>query len=138
MENLKPRTRSFLINGLGYAAGAVVGYLAIYLLGRFGLTTWLFSLVGEEQTFLRLLAIPLIAWLMLALGGAITGVIGGWVLASSMGTEHRGKLIAGSAVAFAGSTGVLIIVFLLLVSFIALYNNFTSDRVEQFLSLIHI
>ena len=132
MENLKPRTRSFLINGLGYAAGAVVGYLAIYLLGRFGLTTWLFSLVGEEQTFLRLLAIPLIAWLMLALGGAITGVIGGWVLASSMGTEHRGKLIAGSAVAFAGSTGVLIIVFLLLVSFIALYNNFTSDRVEQF------
>ncbi|MGB5843008.1 MAG: phospholipase D-like domain-containing protein [Anaerolineales bacterium] len=132
MENLKPRTRSFLINGLGYAAGAVVGYLAIYLFGRFGLTTWLFNLVGEDQTFLQLLAIPLIAWFMLALGGAITGVIGGWVLASSMGTERRGKMIAGSAVAFAGSTGILIMIFLLLTSFIALYNNFTSDRVEQF------
>jgi hypothetical protein len=132
MDNLKPNTRSFLINGLGYMAGAVVGYLAIYLFGRLGLTNWLFNLVGEEQMFLQLLAIPLIAWFMLALGGAITGVIGGWVLASSIGTERRGKLIAGSGVAFAGSTGILVMIFLLLTSFIALYNNFTADRIEQF------
>ena len=46
MENLKPNTRSFLVNGLGYVAGAVVGYLAIYLFGQFGLATWLFNLVG--------------------------------------------------------------------------------------------
>ena len=132
MEKLKPGSRSFLINGLGYVAGAVVGYLGIYLFGRLGLTTWLFNLVGEEQAFLKLLAIPLIAWFMLALGGAITGVIGGWVLASSIGTDRRGKLIAGSGVAFAGSTGILIMIFFLLTSFIALYNNFTSDRIEQF------
>ena len=132
MENLKPSARAFLLNGLGYVAGAVVGYLAIYLFGRLGLTTWLFGLVDEEQTFLKLLAIPLIAWFMLALGGAITGVIGGWVLASSIGTERRGKLIAGSGVAFASSTGILIMIFFLLTSFLALYNNFTSDRIEQF------
>lgn len=132
MENMKPSTRSFLINGLGYAAGAVVGYLAIYLFGRFGLTTWLFNLVDEEQTFLQLLAVPLIAWFLLALGGAITGVTGGWIAANSIGTERKGKLTAGSGVAFAATTGILLIVFLLLVSFIALYNNFTSDRVEQY------
>jgi len=132
MENLKPSARAFILNGLGYVAGAVVGYLAIYLFGQFGLVTWLFNLVGEEQTFLQLLAIPMIAWFMLALGGAITGGIGGWVLANSIGTERRGKLYAGSSVAFAGSTGILVMIFLLFISFIALYNNFTAERIEQY------
>lgn len=132
MKNIGPELRSFLINGFGYVAGAIVGYLYIYLIGRLGLTSWLFNLVGEEQTFLQLLAVPLIAWFMLTLGGAITGGIGGWILASSIKTERRGKLIAGSSVAFAGSTGILVMVFLLLTSFIALYNNFTAERIEQF------
>lgn len=132
MENLTPRTRSFVLNGLGYMVGAVVGYLVIYLFGRFGLTEWLFGLVDEEQTFLQLLAVPLILWFMLAIGGAITGGIGGWVSASSIGTERRGKLSAGSSVAYAASTSILILVFLLLIVFIALYNNFTTDRIEQY------
>jgi hypothetical protein len=132
MDNENSKSRSFLINGLGYSAGAVVGFLFIYLAGRLGLANWLFSLVEEGQTFLQLLAVPFIAWFMLALGGAITGVIGGWVLANSIGTERKGKLTAGSGVAFAATTGILLIVFLLLISFIALYNNFTTDRVEQF------
>ena len=132
MEKQNSNSRNFLINGLGYVAGAVVGYLFIYLLGRIGLANWLFSLVGEEQTFLQILAVPLIAWLMLAFGGAITGGIGGWMLANSIGTERKGKLAAGSGVAFAGSTGILVMVFLLLISFIALYNNFTAERIEQF------
>jgi phosphatidylserine/phosphatidylglycerophosphate/cardiolipin synthase-like enzyme len=132
MENMNSNTRSFLINGLGYAAGAVVGYLFIYLFGRLGLANWLFNMVEEGQTFLQILAIPLIAWFMLALGGAITGATGGWVLANSIGTDRKGKLAAGSGVAFAGSTGILVMVFLLLISFIALYNNFTAQHVEQY------
>jgi hypothetical protein len=132
MENQNSNLRSFLINGVGYVAGAVVGFLFIYLAGRLGLANWLFSLVEEGQTFLQLLAVPFIAWFLLALGGAITGVIGGWVLANSIGTERKGKLTAGSGVAFAATTGILLIVFLLLISFIALYNNFTAERIEQF------
>ena len=132
MENLQPRTRTFLVNGLGYVAGAVVGYPAIYLLGQFGLVDFLFNLVEEGQTFLQLLAIPLIAWFMLALGGMITGGIGGWILSSSIGTENRGKIIGGSSVAFAGSTGILIMLFLILTSFIALYNNLSTGKIEQF------
>ncbi|KPK13385.1 MAG: hypothetical protein AMJ56_02080 [Anaerolineae bacterium SG8_19] len=124
--------RIFLINGLGYVAGAIVGFLFIYLAGRFGLADWLFGLVGEGQFFLQILAIPFIAWFLLALGGAIMGGIGGWVLVNSIGTERKGKLIAGSSVAFAGSTGILLIVFLLLLSFIALYNNFNAQRIEQY------
>ena len=74
----------------------------------------------------------MIAWFLLALGGAITGVIGGWVLANSIATERKGKLTAGSGVAFAVTTGILVIVFLLLIGFIALYNNFNQQRIEQF------
>ena len=132
MKNLNPNLRSFLINGLGYTAGAVVGFLFIYLFRALGLTTWLFSLVDEEQTFLQILAVPLIALFILALGGAITGVIGGWVAANSIGTERKGKLAAGSGVAFAASTSLLLLVFLLLIGFIALYNNFTSERIEHY------
>lgn len=132
MENLQPRTRSFLVNGLGYVAGAVVGYLAIYLFRQLGITTWLFSLVDNEQTFLQLFAVPLIVWFMLALGGAITGGIGGWVLSSSIGTERRGKLTAGSSIAFAASTSILLLVFLLLIAFIALYNNFSGDQISRY------
>jgi hypothetical protein len=132
MENENSKSRSFLINSLGYAAGAVVGFLFIYLAGRLGLANWLFSLVEEGQTLLQLLAVPFIAWFLLALGGAITGVIGGWVLANSIGTERKGKLTAGSGVAFAATTGILLITFLLLISFIALYNNFTSDKIVRF------
>jgi hypothetical protein len=132
MDKENSNSRSFLITGLGYTAGAVVGFLFIYLSGRLGLADWLFGLVEEGQTFLQLLAIPFIAWFLLALGGAITGAIGGWIVANSIGTERKGKLTAGSGVAFAGSTGILMIVFLLLLSFIALYNNFNAERIEQY------
>ncbi len=132
MEDQKSNSRSFLINGLGYVAGAVVGFLFIYLFGQLGPAEWLFGLVEEGQTFLQILAIPIIAWLMLALGGGITGAIGGWVLANSISTERKGKLSAGSGVAFAATTGILLIVFLLLISFIALYNNFNAERIERY------
>ena len=132
MNNMNPSLRSFLSNGLGYVVGAVVGFLFIYLFGRLGPAEWLFGLVEEGQTFLQILAVPIIAWLMLALGGGITGAIGGWVLANSISTERKGKLSAGSGVAFAATTGILLIVFLLLISFIALYNNFNAERIERY------
>jgi hypothetical protein len=131
-EKLNPNLYNFLIGGLGYLGGAVAGFLFIYLFGRLGLTAWLFNLIDREQTFLQILAVPLIAGFMLALGGGITGAIGGWVLAKGIATERKGKLSAGSGVAFAASTSLLLLVFLLLISFIALYNNFTSERIEQY------
>lgn len=104
MKNVGPELRSFLINGFGYVAGAIVGYLVIYLFGQLGLAGWLFGLVDEQQTFLQILAIPLIVWFMLMLGGAITGGIGGWILANSIGTERRERITAGSSIAFAATT----------------------------------
>ena len=114
---------NFLTGGTGYTLGALAGVLFIYLVSKLGLPGWLFRLIDQNQTFLQLLGVLLIVGLLLALGGALIGGIGGWSLARLMDTSHRSRLIASSAIAFAISTGLLTLVFLLLVSFIGLYNN---------------
>ena len=131
-EKLNPDLYSFLRGALGYLGGAVAGFLFIYLADKLGLTGWLFDSIDETQTFLQILALPLIAGFVLALGGGILGGIGGWVLASNISTSRRLRLAMGSGVAFAASMSLLLMVFLILTSFIALYNNFTTDRIEQY------
>ena len=49
-----------------------------------------------------------------------------------MKLEHRSQTIVGSAVAFGISTGLLTLVFLLVIGFIGLYNNFNTDRFQDF------
>ena len=132
MRNLNPNIRDFLNGALGYTAGAVVGFLFIILASRLGLVSWIFNLIDENQSLVQILAIPVIAGLMLALGGAFLGGVGGWVLATIMGTTRRVRLAIGSGIAFAVTISVLMFVFLLLTSFLALYNNLTTNRIDQF------
>jgi len=131
--------KKFLISGLGYMAGALFGFLFIVLVSWMGLAGWLFSLINQNQSLIQILGITLIAGILLALGGAITGGIGGWTLLRVLNfpkrtqtNTGRTQTIAGSAIAFAVSTGLLILVFLLLVSFIGLYNNFNRNQVEHY------
>lgn len=124
--------RNFLTGGAGYAFGALAGVLFIYLVSRLGLARWLFDLIDQNQSLLQLLGVLLIVGLLLALGGAVIGGIGGWSLARIMNTTHRSRLIVSSAVAFGISTGLLVLVFLLLIGFIGLYNNFSTGRIEHF------
>jgi len=124
--------RIFLSSGIGYTLGALAGIVFIYLISKLGLSRWIISLINQNQIFQRLLGVLLIAGLFLALGGAITGGLGGWWLTRVLKTTHSSRMIAGSALAFAISSSVLILVFLLLISFIGLYNNFNTNRIEQF------
>ena len=124
--------RNFLTGGAGYTLGAAAGVLVIYLASKLGLARWLFSLIDQNQSLLQLLGVLLIVGLLLALGGAVIGGIGGWSLARIMNTTHRSRLMASSAIAFAISTSLLILVFLLLISFIGIYNNFSTDRIEHY------
>ncbi len=124
--------QNFLTGGAGYTLGAAAGVLFIYLVSKLGLPGWLFSQIDQNQSLLQLLGVLLIVGLLIALGGALIGGLGGWSLARIMDTTHRARLIVSSAVAFAISTGLLVLVFLLLVSFIGLYNNFTTSRIEQY------
>jgi hypothetical protein len=132
MRNLNPNIRDFLNGALGYTAGAVVGFLFIILASQLGLVRWLFNLIDENQSLVQILAIPVIAGFVLALGGAFLGGVGGWVLAAIMGTTRRLRLAVGSGIAFAVTISVLLFVFLLLTSLMALYNNLTTNRIDQF------
>ena len=124
--------RNFLTGGIGYTLGAIAGVLCIYLVSKLGLAGWLFGLIDQNQSLLQLLGAVLIVGLLLALGGAVIGGLGGWSLARIMDTSHRTRLIVSSALAFAISTALLTLIFLLLISFVGLYNNFSADRIEHF------
>ena len=124
--------QNFLTGGAGYTLGALAGVVFIYLVSKLGFARWLFGLIDQNQSLLQLLGVLLIVGLLLALGGAVIGGIGGWSLARIMDTTHRSRLIASSAIAFAISTSLLVLVFLLLIGFIGLYNNFSAGRIERF------
>ena len=57
---------------------------------------------------------------MIALGGALSGGIGGWTLAGILQTPRKTRIVVGSAISMALTDSLLYLVFLLLTSFIAL------------------
>lgn len=132
MQKISPNLRNFLTGAAIFMIGVAAGSLFIGLVARFGLVRWLINLVDKNQILVQILAVPVIAGFMLALGGAILGGIGGWALASIIQTQRKGRLVVGSAISFALSISLLFLVFMLLTSFIALYNNLTTNRIEQY------
>jgi hypothetical protein len=130
--------QNFLTGAVGYLLGSLAGIGFILLAYFTSLGGWLINLVHEGQDLLRILAIPLVAGLLLAIGGGILGALGGWSLGRILGTGKRAQVTAGSAVAFGIPTGLLILVYLLVISFFALYNNLVANRFDQFALLFGI
>jgi phosphatidylserine/phosphatidylglycerophosphate/cardiolipin synthase-like enzyme len=135
MEKDKADRRNFLTGALGYMAGAVAGFLFIFLADWLGLVDLLFGLIDQNQTLVQILAVPVLAGILLVLAGLVMGGVGGWVLAKILGTPFRLRLATGSGIAFSLTQSVLLLVFILVVAFIALYNNFTNNKIEQFIIL---
>jgi len=133
MSKLMPDLRNFLRGALGYLAGALAGSLFIFITARLGLVSWLFGLIDENQVLVKVLSIPVFAGLMLALGGAVLGGVGGWTLAFILGVPRKRHQVISSAVAFAITVSVLTIIYLLLLGFIGIYNNFTANLIENYL-----
>ncbi len=132
MSNLNPDLRNFLTGALGYLAGAAAGFTFVFIAAQLGLVRWLFNLIDENQMLIQILAIPVFAGLMLALGGAVLGGLGGWALGSILGIPRKRRQVIGSGVAYAVTVSGLSLLFLLLVGFIGIYNNFTTNRFEHF------
>lgn len=132
LKQLNPNLRNFLIGGVGFLTSLLAGCLLIYLLGMIDFGGWVLNMVDQSQLFQRILALPLIAGLMLALGGFVIGGGGGWVLGGILGTQKRLRLLIGAGLAFALTFSLLTLLFLLLITFIALYNNLTTDPVGQY------
>jgi len=132
MQIKNTNLRNFLYGAAGYTLGGIAGFIMVVLVSELGLARWLFSLIDQNQILLQLLGTLLIVGLLLSLGGAVIGGLGGWTLAAIMKTPHRTRLVTSNAIAFAISTGLLTLVFLLLVAFIGLYNNFSAGRIEHY------
>jgi hypothetical protein len=124
--------RNFTQGGLGYLAGAGLGLLFVLLISWIGVGEWLVNLLPEGQDFIRLLGIVLVTALFLGLGGAFIGAVGGYFLNRIAGIQGRTRLIWGGGIAYGLTTGVLLLVFLLLIAFIGIYNNFNTNQIEQF------
>lgn len=133
MSISRPDLRNFLTGAFGYLVGLLAGVLFIILVARVGLVGWLVGLIEEDQVLIKLIAKPLVAGLMLALGGALVGGLGGRALSSILGVPHKRRQVIGSAVAFAVTLSGLTFLYLLLLSFIGIYNNFTANPIDQYL-----
>jgi len=132
MSKLNPDFRNILTGGLGYLGGALAGFLFVLITAQLGLVRWLVSLVDESQSLIKVLAVPVFAGLVLALGGAVLGGLGGWALGAILGIPRKRRQVIGSGIAFGVTISALSLLFLLLIAFIGIYNNFTANRVEQY------
>jgi phosphatidylserine/phosphatidylglycerophosphate/cardiolipin synthase-like enzyme len=132
MAKINPDLRNFLKGALGYLTGSVGGILFIFISARMGMIRWLFGLIDENQILVKLFGIPVFAGLMLALGGAVLGGVGGWSLGSILGVTRKRRQVIGSAVAFAITVSAFTFIYLLLLGFIGIYNNFTANKIEHY------
>jgi hypothetical protein len=124
--------RNFLRGAAGYLGGLVSGIVFLLITTQLGLISLLTGIVDDSQPLVHLLARLIFAGLIVALGGAIVGAIGGSVLASILGIKRKRRLVIGSAIAYGIAVGILTLVFLLLISFLGLYNNLTDNRIEEY------
>lgn len=102
------------------------------MVARLHIVRWLVGLIDPEQALWQLIGLIIFVILFLGLAGAVMGGIGGLSLKRIMGLEHRSQTIVGSAVAFGITTGVLLLLFLLVIGFVGLYNNFQTNRVQDY------
>ena len=132
MKKLPLDLQNFLTGAAGYLAGAAAAFVLTWVASMLGLVGWLVRLVEETQPLISLLAIPVFAGLVLALAGGLLGGMGGWSLGKILGIERKRRQVIGSAIAFAITFSVFVLVFLLLIGFIGIYNNFTTNQIEQY------
>jgi len=130
----KPRLswNKYLQGALGYTIGAIAGILFIFIFNKLGLARAILSTVQDSQALVKLVAIPLVVGLLLILIGFIFGGIGGWQVSRIIGATRPAKLIIGSGLGFGISTGLCGLIFLLLISFIGLYNNLSTEKFIQY------
>jgi phosphatidylserine/phosphatidylglycerophosphate/cardiolipin synthase-like enzyme len=132
MNNQNHDLHSFLTGAFGYILGAVAGFVFIGLIAWANILERLVNLINPDQVFLQLVGLIIFVLLFLGLSGAVIGGIGGYALRRVMALEHRSQTVVGSAIAFGISTGLLTLVFLLVIGFIGLYNNFNTNQIQEF------
>ncbi len=114
--------RAMILSALGYGAGLAVGTLLILFLLNNQLIDTLVSLLDRLQVFLRLLSGIGLVFVVVGLGGAAGGAIGGWVLSGVSEVGDRRRFAWRSAVSFFLAHAILVIP-LLLITFVVGFLN---------------
>jgi phosphatidylserine/phosphatidylglycerophosphate/cardiolipin synthase-like enzyme len=123
MDVESSKTRSAMTGVLGFWLGGILGGLTLLVLAISGGIGRILSLVPEGQAFVRLLTAVLLAFIMVALAGAVTGVFNGYILSRIDRAGTRRQLMVGGGFAYGIGQGTLFIPSLLIISVLALYNN---------------
>ncbi|MFC1921645.1 phospholipase D-like domain-containing protein [Chloroflexota bacterium] len=133
METRNSKIRDVLTGVVGFSIGGIAGNLFTYLIIISGFAAWLINLIPESQPIVRLLTAILTAFLVVAMGGAVTGVINALAIRRVDQEANRRKYLLGFAYAFAIGQGIFFIPTLLLISLISLYNNDPRTQPEAYL-----
>ena len=89
---------SILFAALGFGVAGLAGVLAAAMLFRTGLVGLLVDLVSDAQPLQRLLLAIFLFIVSMALSGAVTGALGGWLLSLvDPRALRRRYIVAGAA-----------------------------------------
>ena len=136
MGDIHPtKQRSVFIAVLGFWLGAILGNLATYLIGNSGLAGWLLGFLPQDQSYVRLFFGVVLAFVIIGLGGAVTGVFNGMAISRIDTGGDRRRYLVGAGFAYGVGQGILIIPLLLLISLIAMYNNGSKNQPQAYLLL---
>ena len=114
--------QAILRTSLGYGLGLSLGLLLAVVLLKSGAIDFLLFNLGKLQIFLRLFFSLGLIVLIIGLGGAVGGGIGGYVLAGVRGMEWRRGFILRSAASFFLTSVIMLIPVVLLTAVFGFLN----------------
>ena len=133
MSNENSRLRGVLTGIVGFSVGGILGNLTSCFIAISGVVGWLLNIIPDSQPLVRLFTAIISAFLVIALGGAVNGVINGLTLNRIDSGAEKRQYIFGSGYAFAVGQGIFVIPTLLIISLISLYNNAPRSQPSAYL-----
>ena len=106
MKTKNPKLQDILVGIIGFILGGIAGNIFTYLLILSGFASWVVGLIPENQTFVRILGAILTAFLVVALGGAFTGVINGLAILRIDQQANKRRTLFGFGYAFGIGQGI--------------------------------
>jgi len=131
---MKPNQKHFkaaLISGLGYGFGFVISAVLIKLIFDSGLLDSVANLFESQHLYTGIF----ILFLVVILGGAVAGSIGGFGLVNAIPVEHRRRTILRSAIGFGFGFGIVLLPIMGLLAMLSMYNAGDASPVGFIMSI---
>ena len=119
MDKYRKFLRPALLSALGYGLGFVAGVVVIQLLLKIGFLRSIGSKFETQHFWLGLL----ILFIVIFLGGALAGAIGGFALSRAIQSDNPKRTISRSAVGIGSGFVVVLLPITILLSTASMYNT---------------